>query len=68
MRIIRSGNQAKVPEWAGKELECKNCGCKFMLESGDVVKSESSGYTRYMPWRLFGVNCPSCQCGVSFLG
>ncbi len=69
MRIIQSGNQAKVPAWTGKELECKNCGCKFMLESVDVVKveSKSSGHDLdYIYWTHHETNCPSCTHKVIF--
>lgn len=55
MKIVKSGNRKKNP-YEGRMLRCEGCGCKFMIEAADKVKTmdDRDGTNKY-----FG--CPECK-------
>lgn len=66
MPKITGYGKGKPPKWIGKELECKNCNCQFIIQVGDKVRKvggEGSDCDGYFSWSEYRMKCPNKKCG-----
>lgn len=50
--------------WIGREVNCRTCGTKFVLDAcdGDKINEDS----KFTGMNCFVINCPGCRRGIYF--